>query len=517
MKGCTRAGDDGRCPRDGRRFVNWARTVSCTPLAWEYPSSVAGVQAVLRAAVAAGRRVRVVGAGRSPNDICCAPPDGIMLSLDRLNRVLQLDVEARTVRAEAGMRLWDLNERLAAAGLALPNLGSISDQSLAGAGATGTHGSGWLHGIHSTAWLAVELVTASGDVLRLSPQHEPELFRCAQLSLGALGVIVAITLKVVPAFDIVFEDSPTRLDAVLADLPARVAACDFYRFFYYPHTDKVYENRMWAVPPAGVAGGGAGAGPQPHPAAPPRFDRDRSYSDLADRLPLSEAALAVMRRADAVPPPSRAARVQAWLTWVFFAFHVLQALLYLSLYLPQLVPWINRLYAAALFSSRRVGRGRSDAVFNFDCLFRQHVAEFAVPAAAAPAALRELRAEIAARGFRAHFPIEVRFVAGDDIPLSPASGAGRDGVCFIGIIAYRPYGTDAPHADYFAMYERVMERLGGRPHWAKAFRATGAELAPRYADWAVFQRARARLDPGGVFVNAFTARVLLAATPSATR
>jgi L-gulonolactone oxidase len=99
------------------------------------------------------------------------------------------------------------------------------------------------------------------------------------------------------------------------------------------------------------------------------------------------------------------------------------------------------------------------------------------------------------------FPVEVRFVAPDDIPLSPASGRET---CYIAVHLYK--GID--YVPYFSAVESIMKELGGRPHWGKLHFQTAETLAPRYPRWDEFQSARRRVDPDGRFANDYTDRVL---------
>ena len=127
---------------------------------------------------------------------------------------------------------------------------------------------------------------------------------------------------------------------------------------------------------------------------------------------------------------------------------------------------------------------------------------------ALPAALTGLREIIERHGVRAHFPVEVRFTAGDDITLSPARGRVT---AWVGIIAYRPYGTShTRHEPYFEAFELLMAGLQGRPHWAKVLSPgiDAARLAALYPPgaWAEFAALRQRLDPSGVFLNPWARR-----------
>lgn len=445
----------GTAPAAGVRVCNWAATCAVTPGAFYTPASVADVCAIVRACAAARTPLRVVGAGHSPND--CAMSRAAMLSLRGVRRVLALDAAARSVSVEAGITLAELNEVLDAAGLALPNLGSISAQTLAGAIATGTHGTGVGLGVLSTAVTSLTLVDGRGELVEAAAGSP--LLRAAACSLGALGVVVRATLAVVPAFDLAARECEVPLADALRDLPARAASAAYYRLWWFPHTGMAMEWRAERVPPLPAL-------------RPPRA-----------------GALAAAR---------------AWLVDSLFGFHALQAALLLAVLLPGLVPAINALWRRVLFAAPRARRDRSDRIFNFDCLFKQHVNEWALPAEAAPRALAAIDAALTRSGHRAHFPIEVRFVAADDAWLSPASGRAS---VFIGIIAYRPFGVDSAYAAYFAAFEGIMRELGGRPHWAKDFSLRGdAGFAQLYPRWADFKRLRAEMDPRGVFVNDFVRR-----------
>src|SRR6202008_149125 len=92
------------------------------------------------------------------------------------------------------------NDELAARGRALANLGDVDRQTIAGAIATGTHGTGSRDGGLATFVRGLELVTASGDLIRCSDHEEPEVFHCARVALGALGVVTKVTLQCVPEF-----------------------------------------------------------------------------------------------------------------------------------------------------------------------------------------------------------------------------------------------------------------------------------------------------------------------------
>src|SRR5262249_55469337 len=123
---------------------NWSHTASCEPARVLRPSNEEDIRAILADAHRAHRTVKVVGARHSPGDVFCT--EGDLVDLTRLNRVLSFDCTERILEVEAGTRLSAINEYLRAQGFALPNLGSISDQTISGAISTGTHGTGLAFG-----------------------------------------------------------------------------------------------------------------------------------------------------------------------------------------------------------------------------------------------------------------------------------------------------------------------------------------------------------------------------------
>ncbi|MFF7278427.1 FAD-binding protein [Streptomyces griseorubiginosus] len=186
-------------------ITNWAGNITYSAKELHRPHSLDAV----RALVASSARVRVLGSGHSFNEIAEPGPEGVLLSIADLPPVLEVDSTARTVRVSGGVRYAELARAVHAHGLALPNMASLPHISVAGSVATGTHGSGVGNGPLSSAVREVELVMADGSTLTLG--RGDERFGGAVTSLGALGVVTALTLDLVPAFDVeqyVFTELP---------------------------------------------------------------------------------------------------------------------------------------------------------------------------------------------------------------------------------------------------------------------------------------------------------------------
>ena len=180
------------------RWTNWARNVQSNPSVIATPRDVDEVAQLVVDAATRGIRVKPVGAGHSFTGL--AATDGIQLRLDAMSGLSGVDRDRAQVRVLGGTRLSELNPLLEVYGLALPNLGDIDRQTVTGALATGTHGTGnRLPGLACQV-VAISLVLADGTSLWCSRSESPEVFAAATVGLGALGVITEVSLQCVPAF-----------------------------------------------------------------------------------------------------------------------------------------------------------------------------------------------------------------------------------------------------------------------------------------------------------------------------
>ena len=395
-------------------WSNWAGTHACVPVAIERPKSAREVAGAVRRAAEAGRTVRAAGAGHSFSP--CVPTDGTLVELGRLDRILDADPASGLVKAEAGITLAALNRGLQERGLALPNLGDIDAQTLAGALATGTHGTGTRLPNLSAQVAALELVTGTGERRTLT-DDDGDLLRAARVGLGSLGIVTAVTLRCVPAFRLRGVDATLPLEEVLGSLDERADAHDHFEFWTFPHSP-----------------------------------------------------LALTRTNDRTDAPVRAPRpAAAWLHDVLLDNHALELLSRAGRRFPRAIPRINRFAASAASGRERVDW--SHRVFASPRLVRFDEMEYAIPREHAADAVRGAR-EILER-HPVNFPVELRFVAADDALLSPAHG--RD-TAYVAVHVFRGMDGEAP----FREVEKLMAGWGGRPHWGKRSFLSARELKTRY-------------------------------------
>ena len=200
-----------------RIWKNWEGRFRSRPKYWHKPSTIKEVVSIVRSGTSE-KPVKVVGAGHSWSDI--AMPRVHLVTLNRMNRILSVDHELHQVTVEAGISIHELNTELAKLGLGLSNQGSVNAQSIAGAISTGTHGSGPTFGGMATQVLSLKLVTASGEVLFVSPEENVELWDAVRVGLGALGIVVEVTLQCEPAFCLHSLEEPVPFDTMIRDIQA---------------------------------------------------------------------------------------------------------------------------------------------------------------------------------------------------------------------------------------------------------------------------------------------------------
>jgi len=431
------------------RWRNWARNQECAPVAIDLPASEGELIAVVRAAAESEQHLKVVGTGHSFTGI--ALTDGRLVRLDNYKRILSTDRETLQVTVQAGIKLQKLYDDLWARGLALPNAGDIAYQSISGAVSTSTHGTGREFGGLATQIAGLRLISATGEVIDCSPEVEPELFSAARVGLGALGVVSTITLQCVPAFHLRANEAPMRVDQVLEDLDMHVVENEHFEFFWVPHTG-------WAL---------------------------TKRNNRTDEPALGRG------------------HWKEWRSDVLMGNYVFGALCRLGRLRPQSIPRIMRLLPGS-DPIEYVDRGYR--IFASPRTVRFYEMEYEIPIEAVKEAFGRVRTYIQDSGIMLSFPIEVRFTAADDIPLSTANGRAS------AYIAVHVFEGTQYHA-YFEAVEDIMDDYGGRPHWGKLHFQTAESLAPRYPQWEAFQAARKRVDPNGMFANPYLDRVLGPAQP----
>jgi FAD-linked oxidoreductase len=426
-------------------WSNWAGTASSTATRVVSPAGRDEVVDAITSAAAEGLPVKAVGSGHSFT--AAAATSGVRVDLGSLAGLVSVDPAARLVTVQAGMTLRRLNAVLAAHGMALPNLGDIDTQTISGALATGTHGTGGGFGCLSTFVESMEIVDGTGGVLRCSRSESPDVFHAAAVGVGALGIVTEVTLRCVDAFTLRADERPVPVASVLADLDSLVDANDHVEFYWFPYTDLAQLKRN-------------------------------------NRVPVDDAPLS---------------RLRGWLDDELLSNRVFAGACRLGRAAPGLVPAISGLAARAL--TARTYTGASHEVFCTPRRVRFVEMEYSVPRQALPEAFAGLRRIVDFLPDKIVFPVEVRFTAADDLWLS--HGYGRDSA-YLAIHQF----VGMPYEEYFKRFEALAAGLGGRPHWGKQHFQDASYFASAYPRFGDFCVVRDKLDPDRIFTNEYLDRIL---------
>ena len=424
---------------------NWVGDQSCRPAETVAVRSRDELAAAVVKAAGAGSTISIPGSGHSFTE--AAMTAGTMIRIEALDRLLEADTQSGLVRVEAGIVLADLNERLHGLGLAMPNLGDIDRQTIAGAISTATHGTGAALQNISAAVEGVEIITADGTVRDLTPDADGDLLRAARVGVGALGAISAVTLRTVPAFVLHRIDQPRPVDEVLSTFAELAGANDHFEFFVFPYTETaltIRRNRTERPPK-------------------PRGPLRRYLGDVILENGVGDLALRLARRR------------RAW------------------------IPRVTQLAARVMSQGEHLDR--SYRIFANHRTIRFTEMEYALPREHGPEAVRRVLDLIRAERIEVAMPIECRVVAADDALLSPSH---ERETTYVAVHQY----NGMEWRPYFEAVEEIMSSYGGRPHWGKRHFQTAASLAERYPRWDAFQAARDELDPGRAFSNEYASRVL---------
>lgn len=413
-------------------WSNWAGNQSCRPAARLAPTSEAELAAALSGS---SGPLRPVGTGHSFSPL--VPTDGTLVAADLMHGLGAVDPERGTCEVFAGTRLHAFGDLLDAQGLALSNLPDIDYQTLGGATATSTHGTGTRFGSLSSMIEALTLVTPSGELIECDRTRHPEIFHAARCSVGALGVVTRMTMKTQPAFRLVERATFERLEEVLADVEQRAAQSRHFEFFAFPHAEVVMVQST------------SEEDPEPEPFG---------HEDPNVLFALREA----YRQVGGIP-------------FIGDALY-------------------DRGLADETHGHERIRVGPSHRVLTHDRIGRFREMEYTVPADAGPDCLREILRTIRERRIPVAYPIEYRYTQRDDVWLSMFHE--RDG-CSISVHQF----ADEAHGAYFAEVERVFWRYEGRPHWGKLHGLDAAGLARLYPRWQDFLAVREALDPAGRMLN----------------
>lgn len=416
-------------------WKNWSGNQQCMPSQRVAPENLEALQSIIQNSKG---KIRAVGAGHSFSEL--VPTNETLLSIRRLSGLKEVDAKNSTATIYAGTTLREIGPLLNATNQALVNMPDIDQQTLSGSICTSTHGTGRNLGSLSHYVQALDIMTASGDLVHCSASKNTELFKAAQVSLGALGIITSITMKNTAPFKLKRQSQWLPFEDLLPQVEALSHENRNFEFYYFPFT--------------GMA--------------------------LTDALNITNEPSTVEEELDGNSGIMDLKSARDYLSWS----NKLRELI-LSSYMKTIDLTESIDHSYAIYATERNVR------FN--------EMEYHLPTELGLKALQEVRTVIERKFPEVFFPIECRFIKGDDIWLSPFYQ--RD---TISIAVHRYFEED--HAPLYKIIEPILQKYQGRPHWGKINSFSHQQLKSAYPKWKDFQEVRRHYDPQGKFLNPYLTR-----------
>jgi FAD-linked oxidoreductase len=411
------------------QWHNWSCNQTSFPKKVVQPVSTSELTAELKNTTGP---LRLVGSGHSFTPL--AKTEDTLISLNQMTGIIGHDQATHTARIRAGTPLHQLSPLLDDINQGMLNMGDINHQSLAGAVATGTHGTGAKLPCLSGLVKSLTLITPQGKVMECSALHNQDLFNAARVNLGALGVVTEIELQNGPAYSLKESIELQSLDEVLTNIETLKSENRHVEFFALAYSDQVILKTL-------------------NPTRESPFEPKAPF--------ISDDAL-------------------------------LRFFCELTRRVPKLIPVVHRQIARFISASQRVDV--SHKVFATPRTVRFNEMEYQVPAELGPDCLKAIIAHLRKHKVAAFFPIEYRYVAGDDIWLSPFYG--RDSAS---ISIHQYHKQD--YVTLFQQLEPIFDQFEGRPHWGKSHTKAHHQLARLYPKWRDWKEIQQTLDPEQRMLN----------------
>lgn len=417
-------------------WKNWSGNQQCFPKKKHAPSSLSELQDIIQSSKGS---IRTVGSGHSFSELI--PTDDTLISIHRLKGLASVDESQKTARFKAGTTLGETGPLLAEHNQALYNMPDVDHQTLAGAISTATHGTGRDLGSLSSFVESLTLITAKGEQLTCNTQVHSELFKAAQVSLGTLGVITDITMKNRSAYKLARSSYWLPIEDTISSADALSKNNRHFEFFYFPFTGMT----------------------------------------LIDTLNISTDAIQSSNEIDGNEGILDLKTARDYLAWS-----------------PKLRELIVGGYLKSQSEVNRVDA--SYKIYANDRNVRFNEMEYHLPIENGLAALQAVIQKIEKEFPEVFFPIECRYIKGDDAWLSPFYQ--RDS---FSIAVHRYFDED--HSALFKAIEPILQSFAGRPHWGKINSFTTDQCREMYPKWHEFLELRQQQDPHGKFLNPYLKRL----------
>jgi FAD-linked oxidoreductase len=418
-------------------WANWSGNQSCEPSARSVPRDL---DELVKEIKSAKQGIRLVGSGHSFAPL--VPTDETLMSLAMFYGISNIDKQNKQFDVGANTVLAYVGEELWNNGLSLINMPDINTQTFGGSIATSTHGTGINYGSLSTQVAELTLVNGEGEVLTCSADKDKDLFDAARCNLGALGAVTSFKMNAQERYHLRERSWMMKLDEGLAQLETLRDKISHFEAYALPHADYILGIDIERIDESELQNQKVSNGDA--------YETFRTISNLVDKVPFLKRFI------------------------------------------------IN---TAASTVEEEITTGRNYEIFGNLRDIRFNEMEYSVPAEYGVECLREVLTAIKKADSDVIFPIEYRYVKGDDIWLSPFYE--RDS-CSISCHNFH----DKDYKKYFALLEPIFRKYQGKPHWGKIHTLSTQEQAANYPKFNEFLKIRKQMDPRGLFANQHLKQVL---------
>lgn len=395
----------------------------------------------LKAIVEKSDKVRFFGNKQSSADISAGV--STLIDIRSYNKILHYNDLKKQITVQSGIKLIDLIEAIEAKGWCIPCLPDINTVTLGGALATGTHGTSG--NILANYIHKFRVILANGTVKEITEGEE--LMDAFRVSIGVLGVFSTFTFNCEPIYTLHVKEFPQKDEVWIQDLPKKLKEFDFLRILWLPHTGKGYV----------ITG--------------EKIHEDKEINEKKGPSYLKH------RRA--------VSKILYKYTHIF----------------PWFTVFANKILGVLFFNSSKESKGSLyQATVTKSRGATLELAEWTIPLSAFPKVFQELKKEINKWNNSSfiHIPMDIRFLQKDNSWLSYSYG---EDTVTMGCVSRNASTSDTYEA--FKTIETIFIKHGGRPHWAKRFKAKDAQLRKIYPKWNKFKKLRKELDPDNKFLNSY--------------
>jgi FAD-linked oxidoreductase len=415
---------------------NWAKSFEFHPEKILAPTSTEEIQTIVKDHLAEKKTIRMRGSAHSWTKVFATSES--FMHLDEMQGIMKAQPEKELIHVKAGTKLFRFGEEAFKFNMSLPNQGDINHQSVAGALSTGTHGTGITLQSMANQLYGMTVVTGEGDQLNLNQEKNPELMQALSVSMGSAAVLTEATVKMKKAYKLKVESFAEDFKQSRNELQKRLRENRHLEMFYFP-------VGQWAM-------------------------------------------VKIMNETtDVVTPPSRFAKAADLVleNWLYEALNILA-------HKTNSYKGVDSFMRK--FVNYKTFTDWSHRAFPTERTVRFMEMEYNVPLEKFDEVFEEIQSSIEKNQFQTLFPIEIRFVKGDELWLSPAYQ--RDSVYF----AIHTY-IDEDYLPYFENLQRIFKRHGGRPHWGKWHSLAHDDFEKVYPKWHEFKKIRHELDPNRLWLN----------------